>query len=117
MHVAEILNSLADVYHEQGKFSEAEPLYWRAVEIIQENMGHEHPTVARALQRLATLYEEQENFDEADRLYRWGLGVSEKALGAEHPEVAELVARYAALQRKLILDNEDGDTTENLWRD
>jgi cytochrome P450 len=64
-----------------GVPAEAEPLYWRAVEIIQENMGHDHPTVAKALRRLAHLYEEQENFSEADRLYRWGLGVSEKALG------------------------------------
>jgi tetratricopeptide (TPR) repeat protein len=80
MHVAEVLNSLAEVYHDQEKYAEAEPLYWRAVEIIQENMGHDHPTVAKALRRLAHLYEEQENFSEADRLYRWGLGVSEKAL-------------------------------------
>ncbi|MBK9618735.1 MAG: tetratricopeptide repeat protein [Candidatus Obscuribacter sp.] len=81
-------------------------------------MGHDHPTVAKALRRLAQLYEEQENFEEADRLYQWGLGVSEKAFGAEHPEVAELVARYAALQRKIIAgdDDDDGETTEILWR-
>jgi len=45
------------------------------------------------------------------------LEVSEKSLGAEHPDVAELVSRYAALQRKIIDDDDDGETTEILWRD
>ncbi|QQR60305.1 MAG: tetratricopeptide repeat protein [Candidatus Melainabacteria bacterium] len=83
-----------------------------ALSIIQENVGPEHASVAKAIENLAHLYEDQENFEEADRLYRWSLGLCEKTLGVEHPEVAALMAKYASLQKKMVSDDED---TDLLW--
>jgi tetratricopeptide (TPR) repeat protein len=38
------LNNLAGLYHNQGKYAEAEPLYRRALAICERTLGSEHPT-------------------------------------------------------------------------
>jgi len=45
-NVANLLNNLALLYDEQGKYAEAEPLYQRALKIDEKALGPEHPTVA-----------------------------------------------------------------------
>jgi tetratricopeptide (TPR) repeat protein len=37
------LNNLAGLYESQGRYSEAEPLYARAVEILLQTLGQNHP--------------------------------------------------------------------------
>ena len=45
-----------DLYREQGKYAEAEPLYQRALRIREQQLGPEHPDVASPLNGLAILY-------------------------------------------------------------
>ncbi len=40
--VASPLNNLANLYFEQGKYSEAEPLYQRALAIWEQSLGPDH---------------------------------------------------------------------------
>ncbi len=47
---------LADVYHDQGRYAEAEPLYLRALEIREGGLGPEHPQTRALRDRLAALY-------------------------------------------------------------
>ncbi len=49
------LNNLANLYHAQGKYAEAEPLYKRALAIVEKALGPEHPHVAARLNNLAQL--------------------------------------------------------------
>ena len=42
-HVANSLNSLAILYQSQGKYTEAEPLYQKAIAICSEKLGENHP--------------------------------------------------------------------------
>ncbi|MFM7908487.1 MAG: tetratricopeptide repeat protein, partial [Microcystis sp.] len=42
-HVANSLNNLADLYQSQGKYTEAESLYQRAIAICSEKLGENHP--------------------------------------------------------------------------
>ena len=49
------LNNLADVYHSQGKYAEAEGLYRRALAIREKALGAGHPDVAATLNNLANL--------------------------------------------------------------
>ena len=40
------LNNLAELYHTQGKYAEAEPLSKRALVIYEQALGPEHPDTA-----------------------------------------------------------------------
>ena len=53
--LATSLNNLALVYHEQGKYAEAEPLYRRGLAIQEKALGPEHPNVATSLENYAKL--------------------------------------------------------------
>ena len=47
------LNNLAELYQDQGRYGEAEPLYKRALAIREKALGPEHPDVATSLDDLA----------------------------------------------------------------
>ena len=55
--VAASLNNLAFLYHKQGEYAEAEPLYKRALPIMEKALGSNHPNVAKVLERMSALYE------------------------------------------------------------
>ena len=66
--VAHTLNNLALVYWTQGKYSEAEGLYKRALAILEKALGANHPDVARTLNDLALVYRAQGKYGEAEAL-------------------------------------------------
>ena len=47
-NVATSLNNLAELYRNQGKYAEAEPLYKRSLAIREKALGPDHPDVAPA---------------------------------------------------------------------
>ena len=53
--VATSLNNLAWLYHAQGRYAEAEPLYKRSLAIVENALGPDHPHVAASLSSLARL--------------------------------------------------------------
>ncbi len=57
--MATSLNNLAALYHAQGRYAEAEPLYNRALAILEKALGPGHPLVATSLNNLAELYKAQ----------------------------------------------------------
>ena len=62
------LNNLANLYHAQGKYAEAEPLYRRSLAIRETALGSEHPDVATTLESYAVLLREAGRTAEADGL-------------------------------------------------
>jgi clan AA aspartic protease (TIGR02281 family) len=66
---------LASLYHAQGRYAEAEPLYRRSLEIMEKTLGPNHPDVATILNNLAELYREQGRYAEAEPLYRRSLEI------------------------------------------
>ena len=91
------LNNLGLVYSAQGKYAEAEPLYKRALVIVDKVLGPEHPSVATGLNNLAALYDAQGRYTEAEPLYRRSLAIDEKSLGPEHPDLAASLNNLAWL--------------------
>ncbi len=91
------LNNLAALYHDQGKYAEAEPLYKRSLAIWEKALGPEHPDVATSLNNLAGLYQAQGKYAEGEPLYKRSLAIWEKVLGPEHPDVATSFENYAGL--------------------
>ena len=65
-----VLNNLAALYDDQGKYSEAEPLYQRALAIREEALGPAHHDVATSLNNLALLYNNQGKYAKAEPLYQ-----------------------------------------------
>jgi hypothetical protein len=80
-----VSNNLAELYRQQGRFDEAEPLQLRALGIVEKALGPDHPYLGMSLNNLAELYREQGRLDEAEPQPR--AGNREKALGPDHPTV------------------------------
>src|SRR6266487_2425146 len=93
------LNDLAGLYYAQGKYKQAEPLYKRALAIVEKQLGPEHPDTATSLNNLALLYDAQGKYKQAKRLYKRALAIVEKQLGPEHPNTAGSLNNLAALYR------------------
>jgi CHAT domain-containing protein/tetratricopeptide (TPR) repeat protein len=95
--VASSLNNLALLYKNQGRYSEAEPLYKRSLAIREKALGLDHADTATALNNLGTLYRAQGRFGEAEPLYQRSLGIKEKTLGLDHPSVGTSLSNLALL--------------------
>ena len=87
--MATSLNNLAALYKNQGRYSEAEPLYQQALELYKRLLGEEHPYVASSLHNLAALYDNQGRYSEAEPLYQQALELTKRLLGEEHPDMAD----------------------------
>ena len=87
--VAASLDSLAELYQDQGRYADAEPLYKRSLAIRERTFGPNHPDVANSQNNLATLYSDW--FDEY-RLYH-------RKDGRVHKEGDDLMSatRYAVM--------------------
>ncbi len=53
--VAQSLNNLAELYRDQGRYSEAEPLYLQALDICEQRLGVNHPQTITTRENLANL--------------------------------------------------------------
>ena len=55
-HVAAAMNNLAECLRLQGRFSEAEPMYLRGLELLERAFGKEDPRVGQAHHNLVGYY-------------------------------------------------------------
>ena len=101
------LNNLAALYQSQGKYSEAVPLYQRALAICEQELGPMHPDTANSLWWLATLYEQQKAYEQAEPLYRRAVAIYEQVIGSAHPSTKRIRARYAALLQLMQREGEE----------
>ncbi|MEM7582244.1 MAG: protein kinase [Acidobacteriota bacterium] len=78
------LDSLAQLYRDQGRFEEAEELYMRNLVLRREHLGNQHPSVAQALLELSELLQQQGKYAEAETRAREGLGILTRTLPEDH---------------------------------
>jgi len=95
--LATSLNNLALLYHNQGKYSEAEPLYLDALEMKRRLFTGDHPDVATSLNNLASLYHKQGKYSEAEPLYLDALEMTKRLFTGDHPDVATSLNNLAVL--------------------
>lgn len=98
--LAAALNNLGQVYAGQGRDDLAEPLYKRAIALMEKSLGLETPLLSAELTNLAALYQRQGRFTEAEPLFKRALAVSEKGLSREHPDVGRALNNLATLYVK-----------------
>lgn len=114
---AMILNKAADILVANQKYSEAEPIYKRVIELREEGaktkespksnedflrflsqaVTNAQATLADAYDKLATLYFTQRRFEEAELFYVKALKSVEMEFGAEQPATAVSLSRLATL--------------------
>jgi tetratricopeptide (TPR) repeat protein len=75
--VANSLDSLAGLYYRQGRYSDAEPLFVRALTIREQQLGANHPATGTSLNKLANLYRSIGRYSDAEPLYLRALAIKE----------------------------------------
>jgi hypothetical protein len=64
----EYLNVAGIILYTLGKYTEAEPLYKRLLEIREKALGKDHPDVATVLENMADLYKKMDREDEEKQM-------------------------------------------------
>jgi tetratricopeptide (TPR) repeat protein len=80
-----------------GAYSEAKPLYERALEIREKLFGPDHPVMAESLNDFGTLLYSQGCLAESRSAHQRALAIRECTLGAEHPLTATSLNNLAAV--------------------
>ncbi len=97
---------------ERADYSSAEPLCRRALKILEDSLGPDHPQVAFPLNTLANLLQSTNSLSEAEPLYRRAIKIREDTLGPDHLYVASLLNNLANL---LLFANRQSEA-EPLYR-
>ncbi|MZH03204.1 MAG: tetratricopeptide repeat protein [Nitrospinae bacterium] len=95
------LGQLAEIYRIQSKFSEAEQVIQRTLEVDEEVFGATHPNRALNLNNLAANYRVQGKYPEAEALLKQALKILEDSFGKDHVLVGNILEHYAYLLKKM----------------
>lgn len=95
------LNELADLYERLGNFKAAEKLYARALKILENAVGKEHPSIIPELIDLAYVYESQKRYGDAQGLHLQVLKIVEKSERQNIGKALVGLAAFAARRKKL----------------
>ena len=93
----ETLNDEVNSLYQQGRYDRAVVVAKKALQVAEQTVGPDHPSVATSSNKLARLYVNQGQYAEAEPLYKRALAIREKALGADHPDVATSLNNLALL--------------------
>src|SRR5213593_1946269 len=102
--LAEHLTKLADMYFQHEDFEQAEPLYWRALEMVHHAYGPVHLKVADSLQNLAELYEIQAKYSKAEQLYECIIAILSDLPDESCPAAIEVLRRIDGFYESRGLD-------------
>jgi tetratricopeptide (TPR) repeat protein len=95
--VAKTLNNLANLLYRKGDYAGAEPLYVRALEACERDLGREHPHTLTCVNNLAVRLQAKGDYAGAEPLFVRALDARERVLGPEHPNTLISVNSLAAL--------------------
>lgn len=85
--IATLCLQLADLYESYERYAEAEPLYKRALSII-EKVDDQSSQLFALLEKLAWVYVKQMKFEQAETIYMRVLELRRQVLGDEHQDLA-----------------------------
>jgi len=94
---ADNLNAQVAKLYEEGKYNQAIPLAKRALELSENQLGHNSLPTAVSLSRLATLYFALKEYDSSELNYRESLAVYERMNQGNNLNVAKITDRLAFL--------------------
>lgn len=92
-----LLNKLAAKYYKQGKYSEAEPLFIKSLDIIKVVLGEKHQQYATILNCLASVYDDEGKYSEAEPLLLKAIEIRKEILGEKDSYYIKSLNDLAAL--------------------
>jgi tetratricopeptide (TPR) repeat protein len=132
-HTLWFIGNLGELYTNQGRYNEAEPLLVKALEMRRRVLGEEHPETLDFMNSLGDLYSRQGRYNEAEPLLVKALEIRRRILGEEHPDTlssmhslgwlyyrwgryneAEPLFIKALEGRQRVLGEENPDTLESM---
>lgn len=96
-----LLNKLAGLYQDQGKFDKAELLYLQALDLDKRVLGEKNSEYVTSLSNLALLYVDQAKFNQAENLYIKALQITKETLGEKSPDYATTLDNMAILYHSM----------------
>jgi hypothetical protein len=99
-----LANQFALFLNARADYTQAEPLYRRALAIDEASLGPDHPDVARDLNNLALLLKATNRLSDAEPLMRRTVEILlqfRAAIGHEHPKLHAVVANYSVLLEEM----------------
>ena len=94
---AKMCNNIGLVYQSQGDYAKALDYYKKGLEIVEKELGPEHPFTATAFNNIAIVYLAQGDYENALEYNKKAIAISEKVLGTEHPLMATSYNSIAAV--------------------
>ncbi|HJQ67515.1 MAG TPA: tetratricopeptide repeat protein [Blastocatellia bacterium] len=98
--VATTLNDLAGIYHNEGKYTKAEPLYAKALAVEEINLGEKDEYVIDGYKNLARCYIKVGKLVDAERLFTHVL-----ELQTGGPDFPVVIDNLNELEKQIILDS------------
>jgi tetratricopeptide (TPR) repeat protein len=95
-----VMNNLAVVRFFLKDYAETQRMLLRALDLIEQRMGPDHPMLIRTLNNLAALAKREGRLDECGAHLRRAMSIAEKYLGTDHPIYAAVLASYADYLRR-----------------
>ncbi len=94
---AKYLNLEGSLWHDAGKYREAQEALEHALKIHEKILGSDHPDTATTLNNLAELYRYQGRYDEAKPLLKRALKIRVETLDPHHLDIAQSLNNLALL--------------------
>ncbi|NER21377.1 MAG: CHAT domain-containing protein [Symploca sp. SIO1C2] len=104
-------NSFASLYKLQEKNQEAEKLYRKVLNILENTVGKKHHRMIEPLNNLASLYQFQKKYQQAEELHLQAEKIIRKELGEHHPQLANSLNNLALLY---LAQNQEALAIQNL---
>ena len=97
LEAALLLNAAGYYLDERAQYTQAEPLYVRALAIREQQLGAGHIYTAHSLNNLAMLCYHQGKYAQAEQLYIHALQIYEQRWETAHPDIARSLNNLAML--------------------
>jgi tetratricopeptide (TPR) repeat protein len=91
------VHNLGDLYSNQGRLTEAEQMYVRALAGREKALGPDHTTTLITVHNLGNLYNDQGKLAEAEQMYQRALLGLQNSLGSEHPSTMIVINNMKTL--------------------
>lgn len=98
---AQLLHTLAAVFHKLGVLGEAEPLYREALALRETHLGPDEQPTLQSLNALAALESDLGRYDEARGSFERSAESSRRTLGEDHPDTLGTLNNLAVLEQRM----------------
>jgi tetratricopeptide (TPR) repeat protein len=114
------LSNLTNLYRQENRLSDMEPIYWHALELQEKYLRPQDPAIAMTLATFAGVYKQEGDllakngngsdattkYSESKRLFERALDIQQTNLGNDHPQLLMILDPYASVLRSLHEDTQ-----------